>query len=245
MPSNAIIDAINMNSRSVTRVDMVAYGEKFTLAPLTQDELELFKAQFADLMSMVGSDERKIMLARVEQYILGLRAIKSSLNGTLFTGVNAGDTELGMSLIRPQFTRNNAIANLAAYRANWNQTLVANTWTDWIFDGAGQPMLLGRDFGWVVTHLKSLTAPVPFFSEIRFVVGRTGIMLPADVRALQMADTENNVSIIPLPTMYSIPKASFYARAKADSGGIDNVPLGGILFGLGRALREEIPTWLP
>ena len=242
---NVTIDSINMQSEAVTRPQVIAYGEQFTCAAISSGELEIFKAQFADLMSMVGSDERKIMLARLSQYILGMRIVKQSLNSVLFTGVNAGDTELGMSLIRPQFTRNNVAANLAIYRTNWNQVLVANTWGDWIFDGAGQPMALGRDFGWVVTHLKSLTTPVPFMTEARFVVGRTGVLLPIDSRNFQLADTENNVTIIPIPTMYSIPKASFYARAKSDINGTDQVVLGGLIFGLGRALREEVPTWLP
>ncbi len=248
-PMNTVVDQLNMNSRAVVVPTLEAYGEKFTLAQLTQTELDLFKAQFSDLMSMVGSDERKIMLARLDQYVIGLRAIKQSLNSVNFTGVNAGDTEIGMALIRPQFTKNNIVANTpnpgftTVYRTNWAQTLVTNTWADWIYDGAGQPMSLGKDFGFVITHVISLISPIPFFSEIRFQVGRTGILLPADTRRFILADTENNIPIVPLPTMYLIPKASFYARAKADINGIDNVPLGGLIFGLGRALKEEIPTW--
>lgn len=245
---NPQIDAITMKSDAVNLPNVMSYGEKFTCAPLSPEELELFKAQFAELMSMLGSDERKIMLARVGQYVLGMRIIKQSLNNVLFTGVNAGDTELGMSLIRPQFTKSNTVANTPGpyatiYRPNWGLALVANTWRDWIYDGAGNPMTLGKDFGWVVTHLKSLISPTPFFSEVRFVVGRTGVLIPADVRNLALGDTENNIPIIPLPTMYSIPKASFYARAMGDVNGIDNVPLGGLVFGLGRALKEEVATW--
>jgi hypothetical protein len=240
---NSVVDALTLASPSLLRPDVIAYGEKFGLANLDKDELDLFKAQFADLMSMVGSDERKIMLARLDQYVIGLRAIKLSLNGVKFTGVNAGDTEIGMALIRPQFTRNNAVANPAIYRANWQLTLVANTWTDWINDGANAPMTMGKDFGFVVTHIKSLVSPLPFFSEVRFVVGRTGILLPTDTRNLRLADTENNIPLIPLQTMYLIPKASFQARAKGDAGGVDDIPLGGLIFGLGRALKEEVPTW--
>lgn len=243
MAYNSIVDSIKMDHAAVTREKVIAYGETFTCSPIDSEELELFKAQFSDLMSMVGSDERKIMLARIEQYILGMRIVKQSLSNVRFTGVNAGDTEIGMSLIRPQFTKNNVVASAVTYRANWSQVLVANTWADWVFDGAGQAMTLGKDFGWVVTHLKSLVSPQPQLAEVRFAVGRTGVLLPADVRNLQLADTENNIPIIPLPTMYSIPKASFYARAKSDVNITENIPLGGLLFGLGRALKEEIPTW--
>lgn len=247
------IDALNLTPRLNPRGDdtnvctmssITLYRDTFQLAPIDMNELNMFKAQFTTLLTMPGSDERKIMLDRVEQYVTALRAIKQALNSIKFSGVNAEDTELGMAFIRPQFTRANAVASLAVYRANWNQALVAAPWADWIFDGAGQPMSVGRDFGLVITHLKSLVTPTPFMTECRFQVGRTQL-LPLDTRNALLADTENNIAIVAIPTMIIIPKGTFYARARSDVPGTDVVPLGGLVFGLGRALKEEIPTWLP
>ena len=242
MPMNPTIDALTLGTDAVSRGSINLYGEDYALAPLDSIELGIWKAQFSELMSMVGSDERKIMLNRVDQYIIALRAVKMALGSVRFQGVNAGDTTIGMSLIRPQFTKANAIAG-NVYRATWAQVLTVN-WADWIFDGAGTPMSAGKDFGFVVTHLKSLTQPNPFVSEVDFVVGRTPL-LPNDVRNIRMMDSENDIPIIPLNTMIVIPKASFWARARSDSNGTDQIVLGGLLYGLGRALKEEIPTWLP
>lgn len=233
----------NQDTNPCTAGQYTLYRDTFQLAPIDDAELAMFKAQFTSLLTMPGSDERKIMLDRLEVYIIALRAIKQSLSGVKFAGINAEDTELGMSFIRPQFTKNNVVAG-AVYRANWNQILAANTWGDWIFDGAGQPMSTGRDFGLVITHLKSLISPTPFLTECRFVVGRSQL-LPLDTRNSIIADTENNVPIVAIPSMIIIPKGSLYARAKSDINGTDNMPLGGLVFGLGRVLKEEVATWLP
>lgn len=253
-PRNAILDQYmvngqpNMGMRSLSQSEVNLYGEKYVLAPLNGVELALFIAQFGELMSMIGSDERKIMLNRTDQYLIGLRAIKQALGGVAFDGVNAGDTAIGMSLIRPQFMQSNAAPGwgVGNCRLNWNLVLaVANIWQDWIFNGALQPMTAGQTFGFVISHLKCFTTPGPLTTEVRFNVGRS-VLMPNDVRALLAADTENDVSIIPLQTMMVIPKASFYARARADAViGTDNIAFGGLLFGLGRNLKEEVPTWLP
>lgn len=240
------IDALNLTPRPdakgvdrnpCTRPDVLLMADKLALAPINDLELSIFKAQFGDLMSMDGSDERRIMLARVEQYILGLRAVKQALNQAAFSGVNAGDTEVGMQIIRPQFTR-----AAATWKTDWTVT-VAAAWADWLYEVAGQPFAVGKDFGLCVTHLKGLVTPSPLTAEVKFQISRTGILLPQDVRALAVGDTTNQVSIVPLPTMILIPKASFYARIRSDVGGKDNLALGGVVFGLGRVLKEEVPTW--
>ncbi len=243
MPYNTTIDSISQSTPSVARGSVNLYGEDYALATLDDAELNLWKAQFAELMSMIGSDERKIMLNRVDQYIIALRAIKQALGNVRFQGVNAGDTTIGMSLIRPQFTQANAVAGTGVgfCRVTWAQVLTA-AWADWIFNGVGQPMTAGKDFGFVVTHIKSLTQPNPFVSEVEFTVGRSPL-LPNDCRNIRMFDSENNIPIQPLNTMIVIPKASFYARARSDANGTDQIVLGGLLYGLGRALKEEVPTW--
>ena len=215
------------------------YKETLTLGPLDPDELEIFKAQFGALLAAPSSDERKLMLDRLSAYVIALRCIKHELNDIKFRGLNPEDTELGFSFIRPQFTRANA-----AYKRNWNIAFAAvATWYDWFWEGAGNAFVVGKDFGIVVTHLKSLVTPTPFMAECRFEVGRTGILIPFDVRMLRVGDTENGTSIIPIPTMVLKPKASLYAQALSDTADTDEVALGGLVFGLGRVLKETTPTW--
>lgn len=236
------IDALTLGGNSAnnpcTMLEQTLYRDNYTLASINEKELALFKAQFSEILMMQSSDERKLMIGRVPQYMIALRAIKQALNSPIFSGIYAEDTELGMGYLRPQFVRSNA-----AYRTTWTQA-VAVAWADWFWETAGNPYAVGRDFGIVITHLKSLLTPVALTTEVRFNVGRTQL-LPVDTRNLILADTENDIAIVPIPTMILIPKASFYARIRGDAAGNDVISPGGLVFGLGRVLREEVATWLP
>lgn len=231
---------LSMSSKCVTDRTISLYGETFPLAPITNEELETFKIQMASLLMIPGSDERKVMEDRIEQYVYALRSTKNELtNNPTFRGLNPGDTELGFGLIRPQFTRANT-----AYKTSWTVAVAALAWADWLYEAALAPFTIGKDFGLCITHLKSLVSPTPFASECRFQVGRTGILIATDIRSLRLADTTNNVAIVAQPTMICKPKSSLYARVRGDLvAGNDELVLGGLIFGLGRALKEETATW--
>jgi len=228
-----------LDTNPCTRPEVTLYKETMTLGPLDTEELEVFKAQFGALLAAPSSDERKIMLDRLPIYIIALRSIKHELNDVKFKGINPEDTEIGFGLIRPMFTRSGAAGT---YNPNWFVNLaVAGTWQNW-FHQVGVPYPLPNSFGLVITHLKSMETPTPFMSECAFQVGRTGILIPFDVRMLQVGDTENMTSIIPIPSMIAKPNGSLFAAAVADTAGIDNVALGGLVIGLGRILRLNIVT---
>jgi len=223
----------------VTRPDISLYGETYTLGPpLTQEELDIFKAQFVTLLAAPGSVERMIMLDRLEAYVLALRAIKYKLNNPAFKGLNPAESELGFGLIRPVFTCNVALVP----RITWAQALTV-AYAAWFSNAAGTAgFQIGIPFGLCVTHLKSLTTPLPFMSEAQFTVGRTGVLIPVDVRNLRIADTVNQVSIFPVPSMILIPQTTFFAQARSDTvaASTDEVVLGGLVYGLGRALRQTV-----
>jgi hypothetical protein len=206
---------------------------------LAEDEVATFKAQLADVLMIPGSDERLIMEDRLEQYVIGLRSIKHELGDIHFAGLNPGDTELGFGLIRPQYTH----AGVGVYKTTWITPALGIAWVDWLFEAALNPFMIGRDFGLVITHLKSLITPTPLMSECRFVIGRT-TLVPSPVRELRVADTRNGIALAGIPTMILKPQVSFYARARADAVGADEVELGGLAFGLGRVLTQEVATWV-
>jgi len=227
-----------------TRKSIKLYKETLSLGdPLTSDELEVFKTQFATLLAGPGSEERKIQLDRIAAYVIGLRAIKYELGGVAFTGLNPEDTELGFGHIRPVFLKANAVAAPGTSRTTWSQTYVGTGYIDWIFDGAGTAMTEGDSVGLIITHLMSLVTPTPFTAEIRFTAGRTGVMIPVDVRALRVADNVNGVAVVPVPTIISKPKATLYAEARCDVVGTDHLAVRGLVVGLGRALRAVSPAY--
>jgi len=221
-----------------TRKDIKLYKETLTLGPpLSADELEIFKAQFATLLAGPGSEERKIQLDRIKTYIVGLRCIKYELGNMAFTGLNPEDTELGFGHIRPAFLKANVVATPADSRVTWSQVYVGTGLTDYIFDGPTLPMTLGNSVGLVITHVMSLRTPTPFTAEMSWTAGRTGIMIPIDVRALRIGDNVNGVAVIPIPTIVSKPKSSLYCQTRCDILGTDHLATRGLVVGLGRALK--------
>ncbi len=212
------------------------YKETLSLGdPLTEDELALFKDQFATLLAGPGSEERKIQLDRIRTYVVGLRAIKHELGDIAFTGLNPEDTELGFGHITPVFVLENSttVAPLT-----WSKALTS-TESAWLYSTGTTGFTLGNSFGLIITHLMGLVTPVPFMAEARFTAGRAGVMIPIDVRALRVADNVNGVAVIPVPTIIAKPKSTLYAEARSDVTGTDEIALRGLAVGLGRALKAQ------
>ncbi len=230
---NTPIEMKGVDVNPVTRPEVKLYKETHKLAPLDSEELGIFKAQFVTLLAAPGSEERRIMLDRVNQYVLALRAIKRELKDPKFKGLNPEDSELGFGHIRPVFTKVGGTV-----KDNWNITLTtSSTYQAWLGASLTAGYEMGESFGMVISHLKSLITPSPFMAEVAFSLGRTGILIPVDVRALRLGDTVNGVAIVPLPTMIPKPKTTLLATARADVAGDDEVQLGGLVIGLGRALK--------
>lgn len=222
-----------------TRRDIKLYKETLTLGPpLSGDELEIFKAQFATLLAGPGSEERKIQLDRISAYVTGLRCIKYELGGMAFTGMNPEDTEVGFGHIRPVFLQANAPGVAAAVsRTTWTQPYAVATFIDYIMNGTGAPQTLGDSFGLIITHVMSLRTPTPFTAEMSWVAGRTGVMIPIDVRALRIGDNVNGVAVMPIPTIISKPKSTLRCETQCDILGTDHLAVRGLVVGLGRAVK--------
>lgn len=211
-------------------------GEEFNLGTrLTPEELLIFKEQLAALLAGPGSEERKIQLDRLDTYVVGLRAILHALNRPKFIGINAGDTEGGFSHIRPVFTIMGGGAGVAPL--TWSFALTS-AYAAWLFQAGTTPYTIGDSFGLIITHLMSLTTPTPFMAEIQVKTSRTD-RLPIDVRAVRVADNENGVAIVPIPTIVALPKSTLYIRARSDVSGTDEMAIRGLVVGLGRALKAE------
>jgi len=215
------------------------YNQSYNLASLDAQELEYINAQLPTLLAPPTSIQRILQMQRIDAYVAGIRAVKEKLNGPPFRGLNPGDTELGFQLIRPQFVQ---IAG--AYRTNWLQlALVANAWTNFASNAAGVGYQVGQDFGLIITHLTALVTPTPLESEYRFSIGRT-VLIPQPCRSLRVGDNENQVSILPIPTVYAEPRVQLFSAIKADVNGNAELEWGGLVVGYGRVLNELIPVWV-
>ena len=240
----AVVDSLNnVDERWMGKVNPVTakqiqlYRQTIMLGDaLDNDELAIFKAQFVTLLAAPGSEERKLMLDRLDAYIYALRAIKSKLGGIKFTGLNPEDVELGFGPIRPVFTQ-----FAGAVKVTWAVAL-SQVWAQWLSAAPGVGYQIGNAFGMCITHLKSYVTPNPFMAEAQFTTSRTGILIPISVRGLRMGDTENAVSIVPIPTLILSPQSTLFAQARSDTVGAvnDEIEPAGLVFGLGRVLNATV-----
>lgn len=231
-----------LGQKLLLRESLRLYRTDFQLAPLDKTEVEIFNAQFPTLLAAPTSITREIQLQRIEAYIGAIRAIKQALNGIAFRGLNPTDTELGFQPIRPQFTHD---PDTSAYRVNWNEPALINTWTEFIGDGVGAAAVgyaLPADFGMVVTHLTSLVTPAPFISEMQTDMGRTHLV-PFNLRDMLIGDNINGVSVYPIPTLLLLPRDTWFMQIMCDVAGTVNLQPGGFVIGLGRRLNETVPAW--
>ncbi len=239
MADDVYVD-VGMADLAVVRPQIRIYGTDHQLDELTEEELEIFNLQFPTLLAAPTSITRQIQLQRIGAYIMAIRAVKKQLNGVAFRGLNPEDTELGFQPIRPQFTHD---PDTATYRTNWQEPLAAGAWTAFIGTNQTTGYKVGDDFGIVVTHATSLVTPSPFVSEFQSKVGRADLV-PVSVRDIIIGDNENGIAVYPLPTLVLPPKATWFVQLLADVGGTEDLQMGGLVIGLGRALKETLPaTW--
>jgi len=230
-----------LQTDEVMRLKSIAlYRSDFALAPLDDEELEIFNSQFPTLLAAPTSITRQIQLQRIDAYMTAIRAIKQALNGIAFRGLNPQDTELGFQPIRPQFTHD---PTTVVYRVNWVEpAVVAAAWTPFIGDGVATPYALPREFGIVVTHLTSLVTPTPLISEMQTNMGRINLV-PINLRDMAIGDNLNGVAVYPIPTMILLPDDNWYMQVMSDVGGNLEVQPGGLVIGLGRRLNEVVAAW--
>ena len=226
---------------ALAKRELSLYGQKFSLAELDAEEQEIFEDNFNKLLSTTDSQVRKIFEERVDTIVAGVMAIKEKLNRRKFRGMNPGDAEIGFGFIRPGFVKTGGVA-AGNVRANWLLNFGAiGTWVAYL-DGLNitTPFPLSEDHGLIITHLVS-QVNTPFVREVHFHIGRVDL-IPEDVSDILIADNINQVAVFPIPTKIVLPEDELLVTANGEVG-IDHLKLGGLVVGLGRLLKAEVPAW--
>jgi hypothetical protein len=220
------------------------YDRDYELADLDSDEMSYFNQQLETLFGTDDSVERQIIMDRKDWILAAVRAVKAAIpQHPTFKGVNAGDTELGFSPIRPVHTKRGD--GVGATRDTWDHAVSAETWADWLCSSTGNVgYLLDKRMGQIILYLKSYLSPTPLASEVQFSIGRTKF-LPYDFRSMRLGDNKHGMAIYPLPTMFVMPSTDqLFADLFADVAGTENLALGGLSIGLGAFLKETTSvTW--
>lgn len=217
---------------------MSLYDQTYNLAPMNAEELAIFQDNFNKLLSTQDSVIREILEERANTILMGIMAIKESLERRQFRGMNPGDAEIGMGMIRPEFVKDtNVIIN------DWNVVLTGmGTWDTWLSNaGDTGGFLMSEDHGLIITHVISEVTPTPFVRALHFEIGRTNL-IPEDVTDIILGDNKTQVPVFPVPTKIILPEDEFRLNVTGVAG-TEYLKLGGLVIGLGRLLKAETPNW--
>jgi len=228
---------------SLAKTETSQYGQKFSLASLDAEEQAILEDNWNKLLSTTDSQVRRIFEERADTIVAGIMAIKEKLNRRKFRGMNPGDAEIGFGFIRPGHVKTGSNAVGVGMRVNWRVAFGAiGTWVRYL-DGLNitTPFNLSEDHGLIITHLVSQVSPTPFVRDVHFQIGRVDL-IPEEVADILIGDNMNQVAVFPIPTKIVLPEDELLVTANGEVGNED-LKLGGLVVGLGRLLKREVPTW--
>lgn len=214
------------------------HNKSFPTESFDSDEAEMFTSQLDTILTGTSSEvmgnlfeRRASTIGRVAAYA------KHELDSKVFGGINAGDNEIGFSVLRP--------GHIRADPANGNSQ---NDWyfdpstagyEDWIGDGSTNNYDVGEDqvvnvFGFTDQDSNTEVSGV---NVQRF--GRNMDMLPQDLNDARMRDNDTEQAVVELPTLVGSDNDSVHIRLD-HSRLVESQPrLMGITYGIGAYLNTE------
>lgn len=223
-------------------------GSKFTIRTqnrtfnaeaLPQDEAQLFEQQFNGLINDFADREHmQLFKSREEEIALAATHAKNNFNKKAFGGVNAGDNEISMDVIRPGHIR--ADPSDGSTINDWYFSPGSSGWNDWIGDGtSSNDKTVGEDALFLVIGFldQDPTTQVSGFNVERF--GRNVNMTPKDLHNAKVPDTQNEILTQALPTMLASENDRIHVRLRHDRDVESQPRLLGVTFGMGHHMNQE------
>lgn len=217
---------------------VAVHNRSFSTEAFTSDEADLFVSQYDSLISGLESSMlTELLSTRSEAIARGATYAKHELGNKVFGGVNAGDNEIGFSIMRPGHVR--ADADTGDTVNDWYYEADSSGWNDWIGDGSANNYALDEDQ--VNVSLAFLDQDVN--TEVSAInineFGRNMDMLPYDLNEMRLLDNDNDVKVQELPTMVASDRDTIHARLRYDRPVESQPRLFGVTFGMGSYLNAE------
>lgn len=197
---------------------------------LTSDEKTIFDLEFDRFLTTHFREREMVdIVSDHKEYILGSAQVaKGKFIGNGFGGVNAGSSEFGWTLLRPEWVN----------KTNWVANIAATGWADWIAS-AGSPVKLNKEALMVVLGYQNYTAS-PKSTALKPTIGG---QITYPVHYLEYALRTGNMPIYELAKPYRIlPEQTYNVRVKYDFLGVDELNLFGVGFAKGTYLVTETPA---
>lgn len=218
--------------------ELAVHDDEFPTQAFNPSEAQLFETQMNDLVtefdgSVLGSlfKQREQAIARVASFA------KQELDGKVFGGINAGDNQIGFSILRPGHIR--ADPATGSGENDWYFDPGTTGWVDWIGDGSGNNYSVGEDQVSVIFAFvdQDVSTEVSGLNVDEF--GRNMDMLPADINDARLMDNETEIMAKSLPTLVAQDNDQVYCRLRYDRDVESQPRFVGLTFALGGFLNSE------
>lgn len=234
------VDITNQLRNPGTQFEVTVHDKSFPMQSFNKDEAQLFNEQINQLIMDLDSQVVANVLDKRANTIANVAAFaKHDLDAKVFGGINAGDNEIGFSLLRPGHIR--ADPSDGSSENDWYfKPDSEETWVDWIGDGSSNDYTVPDDQVLVVlgfTDQESTPTEVSAINVDKF--GRNMDMLPQDVNSMRLMDNDTEQQFTSLPTLVGQENDDIHIRLRADRDVEMQPRLFGFTFGLGSFLNTE------
>jgi len=220
-------------------------GKEYTGTELTDAERDLLFKHVFNYLAAGNDFLRGTFDLNKESIESAVMVAKSKLEAP-FNGILAGDSQIGVQLIRPGHIM----------RGTGATETPLNTWDSFGITSGGGAFVSGSD-NWIGYGADNATAvnidkealltpmgimfsqgQAPVVSEVRFQIGETTYPVTG-LRNAFVADTPNRIRAVRFHPLLMEPKQTVLGVAWSESGGRQEMQLLGLTFGLGRFLRQQ------
>lgn len=219
--------------------ELASHANEFGTESFTQNEAQLFQNQVNDLLvglrgTAMGAllRQRQGTLARVAAYA------KAELDGNTFGGINAGDNQIGFSVLRPGHIRSDPASG--ASENDWFFDPDTTGVVDWIGNGGSNNFTVSEDqvsVAFAFADQSEGQSPISMLDIETF--GRNMDLLPTDTNNARLRDNTTEQQAVPIPTVVASERDQVYCKLRVDKAVERQPRFFGVTFGLGSFLNND------
>lgn len=222
-------------------VELAIQNATFAETQLTPEEQKLWTDQWNELFMPPWSYERQFINTKRSIVEAGIRAAKNALDERKFGGLNAANSEIGISAIRPGQV---GLVNGADPESNnvwkWKHDCIKEAYNvgleNWIHSPTSPTtsFAVNEDSFFIPLYIVEENCS-PRIQTVKLDIGRSNI-LHYDVTACRLRDYQSGMNLIPLPTTFWGPEVEVKVALGFKMNGTTEPRLGGFCIAEGQFL---------
>lgn len=213
-------------------------GKDFPVEAFSDQEAQLLSDQLNTLVANLDSEMLTQFIVQRQEAIARAAAFsKTQFDEKLFGGINAGDNEIGMSVLRPGHVLNTNPTGIAD-RNDWYFNPGTTGSVDWIGTSANPATPEEDEVILALGFMDQSDQPTEISAIDVQEFGRNVDMLPVDVNDARLMDNETGQQLVPLPSLIAQENDNMHVQLRLDRDVERQPRLVGFTFGLGSHLNS-------